>query len=152
MKDVPGYEGRYSATKDGRIFGHKKKIFLKPSLKQKGYYHVCLYPERGKILHRLIAKTYLKNYSEKLQVNHKDLNKTNNNVSNLEMVTNKQNYDHAKKNIKKYFKKNEIIKVIKLREKGMTFTKISKILKRSRTGCGIIFYANKGKYESKKRG
>ena len=46
-------------------------------------------------LHRIVAMFYLENYSEELQVNHIDGNKTNNHIDNLEMVTNSQNVYHA---------------------------------------------------------
>lgn len=48
-----------------------------------------------KYLHRLIAKEFLADYSEDLQVNHINGIKTDNRVENLEMVTNAQNMQHA---------------------------------------------------------
>jgi len=51
-----------------------------------------------KLVHRLIAETFLDNYSNELDVNHKDCNKTNNKLENLECVTKKENIEHARKN------------------------------------------------------
>lgn len=153
MKDIPGYEGKYAATRCGKIYSHKRKKFLKTRNNPKGYHEVNLSPGHMKILHRLIAKTYLSKYSEKLQVNHKDCNRTNNNVSNLEMVTNRQNMDHALKFHKRYFTKSMIKQVIRLRIKGLFFSTIAEIVGKSRPGCCLVYKRYlKGKYESKKRG
>jgi hypothetical protein len=45
---------------------------------------------RHRTRHRLVAELFLPDYSEDLVVNHKDCNKLNNNVDNLEMVTIKE--------------------------------------------------------------
>ncbi len=45
-------------------------------------------------VHRIVATTYIDNPHKKKQVNHKDGDKTNNHVSNLEWVTNQENQDH----------------------------------------------------------
>jgi hypothetical protein len=50
-----------------------------------------------KLVHRLVAETYIPNPHNLPEVNHKDCNKENNNVSNLEWVTSKQNGEHAAK-------------------------------------------------------
>ncbi len=49
-------------------------------------------------VHRLIAIAYLLNPDNKFTVNHKDLNKQNNHVDNLEWMTQKENHHHARKN------------------------------------------------------
>lgn len=74
---------------------------MKPSLNQHGYPQVLLYKNRKhhtQRVHRLIAEVFLKDYYDKPQVNHIDGNKTNNAVTNLEMVTNSENQLHAYKN------------------------------------------------------
>jgi hypothetical protein len=64
-----------------------------------GYFGVHLY-EHGKrktvAVHQLIAETFL-GPCENRYVNHKDLNRQNNNISNLEYVTPKENYWHSRK-------------------------------------------------------
>lgn len=56
-----------------------------------------------KKVHSLVAEAFLDNYSKDLQVNHKDENKENNNVSNLEMCNNKYNCNYGSRHTKLAF-------------------------------------------------
>lgn len=102
MKDIVGYEGLYAVTEDGMVWAYPNKMhkgtFLKTSLK-KGYPFVCLCKKGSrtiqKTVHRLVAEAYLPNPDNLPQVNHKDSNKENNNVSNLEWCTASQNKKHS---------------------------------------------------------
>lgn len=94
----------YDITRDGRIFRKKdgkelvaskgKKGYLAIRLKVPGYSH-CRDGRKAYKVHRLVAMKYLGNYSESLQVNHINGDKTDNRVENLEMVTNQENVLHA---------------------------------------------------------
>lgn len=100
-RDIPDFEGLYQASANGEIRSLYTNIILKPEISKNGYCKVTLCKDKKRKLlsiHRLVAMTYLDNYSENLQVNHKDGNKQNNNVSNLEMVTCKENIQHSFKN------------------------------------------------------
>jgi hypothetical protein len=79
--------------KDGRIYNVKRKIFMKPRL-NKGYMYIVL-NEKNCPIHRLVAIQFIPNLENKEFVNHKDGNKLNNNVDNLEWVTRSENNQHA---------------------------------------------------------
>jgi len=88
----------YVVSKNGEVAHKKNKTILKPSLSY-GYLMASLYTNnkgRRISIHRLVAFTYLGSPpSKKYVVNHKDGNKLNNNVSNLEWVTQSENIKHA---------------------------------------------------------
>jgi len=107
LKDIPGHEGRYSITRDGRVWsynklksgnaagkGFKRARWLASSLNSVGYPCVNLDGKTTPI-HRLVASTYIKNVNNYRHVNHIDNNKKNNQVSNLEWCTQKHNVRHA---------------------------------------------------------
>jgi len=84
---------KYYISKCGNILsfkGSNPKILSSGLNKSTGYiaYYLCRNNKREtKTLHRLLAMTFLPNFSPKLQVDHKDNNKLNNDLSNLHMVT-----------------------------------------------------------------
>lgn len=88
----------YEASTLGHIRNKKTGYILRPRVSEWGYEQIGLY-ENGKhsfrYVHKLIAETFIPNPDNKPQVNHKDGNKTNNNVSNLEWVTYSENNKHA---------------------------------------------------------
>lgn len=111
-KDVVGYENYYEVSSLGRvrskerILPHninsglykKKPRILSLRVARRGYKIVwfCVDGVRKAYpVHRLVAIAFLPNPDNKPQVNHKDGNKLNNEVSNLEWVTAKENVDHA---------------------------------------------------------
>ena len=122
-KDIPGFEN-YSVTEDGRVWSKERIVhgwhgprkdkkpgrWLKLSVNKKnGYVYVSLsVPQHqsksgtmisNKIMavHVIVAKTYLPNQYNYPCINHKDFNKQNNNVSNLEWCTQQQNIDYCDK-------------------------------------------------------
>ena len=96
-KDIPNLK-YYQVNKSGQVrtlnYEHKgiTKI-LKQSYTEKGYLKVNI-NGKPKRVHRLVAQTFLENYSENLEVNHKNGIKTDNRLENIEMVTPKENSFH----------------------------------------------------------
>ena len=127
----------YEFNKDGTIFSKFTNKLLKGSPDKHGYCIVCLSHNKKvhvKSVHRLIAETFIPNPENKPQVNHKDLNKQNNYVGNLEWVTAKENTQHAIKNgVIRGFKKGEykntkeMCKQISMQRKGRKHTYETKI-------------------------
>ena len=104
MKDIKGFEGRYAATKDGRVWSYRrsgaKGGWLSLVTHWKGYSTCTLYKGTRKsgrniFVHRLIAETFIPNPENKPCINHIDANKLNNHVKNLEWCTQKENTAHA---------------------------------------------------------
>lgn len=102
-RDVKGQEGRYQASNLGRVRSIMKKepYVLSESILSDGYARVGLFIN-GKTktirTHRIIATTFIDKPCDNLQVNHKDGDKLNNHVDNLEWVTPKENTRHAWRN------------------------------------------------------
>lgn len=102
FKDIEGYENYYQVSNLGNVYSCKRRGcvggILKPAIGNKGYYQVYLFKNgKGKWekVHRLVAKTFIPNPDNLPQVNHKDEDKTNNRVDNLEWCTNEYNHNYG---------------------------------------------------------
>lgn len=99
-KDIPGYEGLYQASNLGRIRSLKydKVRIMKPQRSGKGYYKVilCLNSVFSHArIHRLVWSAFNGPIPEGLEINHKDEDKANNALLNLELVTRKENVTYG---------------------------------------------------------
>lgn len=79
--------GRKTTYKERILKGTNHKGYRRVTLNLNGYHH--------KLVHRLVADTFLPNPENKAQVNHKDFNTSNNKVENLEWNTELENVTHA---------------------------------------------------------
>lgn len=98
-KDVAGYEGYYMVSSLGRIkslrFRHiKREKIMIPNLRPDGYMAIGLSKNgvtKTKTVHRLVASAFLENPNNLEMINHKDENRSNNAVSNLEWCSRSYN-------------------------------------------------------------
>lgn len=103
-KDIPGYENLYKVSTFGNVFSYGVNKIISPWINNRGYLCVKLY-RRGYRqewkVHVLVCKTFRPDEEtlRKNEVHHKDFNKENNRVENLEWCTRKKNmkYNYEKK-------------------------------------------------------
>lgn len=153
-KDVIGYKGLYQISNFGRVKSLdriiqrsdgisyvKKSQILKNRLSNRGYYAVILVDEKSNkkfmSVHRLVAIHFIPTYNYDLVVNHKDGNKINNNVNNLEWVTQLENIEHAhrlglisktnrgSKNTNSKLTNEQVVEMYKLAHQGINHKEIS---------------------------
>ena len=92
-KDCVGFED-YSVSNYGRVYSKRRDKFLKLCVNSSNY-KKCVLKGKNLYVHRLVAQAFLENPNNLEEVNHKDGNKWNNNVDNLEWVSKSENAKHA---------------------------------------------------------
>ena len=99
---IKGYEGLYEVSNFGRVRTIKRQgtdtRILKGSIDHTGYHRISLAKDgvhKSHGVHRLVCSTFIDNPENKQTVNHKDGNKLNNHVDNLEWMTYSENHTHA---------------------------------------------------------
>lgn len=92
IEDLP-----YSVNTDGCVRNDRTGYILKPVIVSGGYMEVRLWQDNkvyNRLVHRLVASAFLSNLDDKKEVNHKDGDKSNNKLNNLEWVTRSENQWH----------------------------------------------------------
>lgn len=135
-------------------------------MKLNGYWHVCLHKNKQQKtvrVHRLVANEFIENPQNKPQVNHKNGNKKDNRIENLEWATSSENINHAVKtglkpntteNQRNVARKNGLKcrKRVLQYDKNKTYSKVWKGIKEASRKTGIdkssIVKCCKGKVKS----
>ena len=101
FSDIQGYEGLYKINRSGEVLSVRTGKILKAGKNRQGYMNVVL-SKNGESktykVHRLAAKTFIPNPNNYPCINHKDEDKTNNNIENLEWCTAKYNINYGTAN------------------------------------------------------
>lgn len=103
IRDIPGYEGRYAATKNGKIYSHIQHKFLKEYDNYYNYLVVNLTDANRKVKHMRVHRAVLMAFNpvegmEHLDANHLDEDTRNNKLSNLCWMTRKENINYGTRN------------------------------------------------------
>ena len=106
-RDIPNYEGIYQVSNLGRVkslerfdaLGHKRKEkILKPRITRVGYYLVALTKQlirKDYLVHRLVYEAFNGQMPEGYEVNHINEIKSDNRLSNLNLMTHKENINYG---------------------------------------------------------
>lgn len=108
-KDIPGYDSYYQVSNYGRVRSWRNAQHGRrgePRIRKvheddNGYYTITLSDDtvnKSYKVHQVVAKVFIPNPEEKPCINHKDSDRGNNHVDNLEWCTYQENMDHAIKN------------------------------------------------------
>lgn len=146
-KPINGYEDFYCVSNFGNVKSFKKDKILVGNLTRKGYHKVGLSIEKVTktvTTHRLVASHFLENTEQKPCVNHKDCDKTNNNVENLEWVTYSENNVHNIKMGRRVYAHNRsnskltVENVNYIRNSKMSSTELAKVFNVSISNISLI--------------
>lgn len=100
-KDVKDFKNIYQISNFGKIRNVKTNRLLKPFKNTNGYYQINLWSKNKRkhiLIHKLVAETFIPNPSKLPFINHKNENKLDNKVDNLEWCTAKYNCNYGTRN------------------------------------------------------
>lgn len=97
-KPIENFEELYEVSNHGRIRSLRRNIIMQTRNRSDGYVSCTLSncgKVKSKLIHRLVAETFIPNHENKPEVNHIDGNKQNNCARNLQWVTASENQRHS---------------------------------------------------------
>lgn len=135
LKEIVGFEGIYAVSDQGRIYriSPLKPSPLKPS-KSQAYQLVSLSKHnkrQTKRIHKIVARAFLGEVPEGMEINHKNGDKFDNRLSNLEYISRLENMNHFK-SIGLFRKRSPstpiatAVEIRKCKADGMSYAEISK--------------------------
>lgn len=98
IKDIEGFENLYAITDNGKVWSYKSKKYLSACIDGSGYLFVALRKNKKtyfKKIHRLVAEAFIQNPYKLPEVNHKNEDKTDNRVENIEWSSVKHNRSYG---------------------------------------------------------
>lgn len=142
FRPIKNYENFYEISNLGtvRSTSYKGVRILKPSKTKKGYLNVVLCVNQiktHKLIHRLVAESFLENPNNYETVNHKDEDKLNNCVSNLEWLSTEDNNRYSNKSM---LSKDQVLQIPSLIDCGYTQLEIANHFKVSRRTIQFILF------------
>ena len=118
---------KYEIYEDGRIYSYKSKKFLKPMITKCGYQQVMLYDNEGKrkmyYVHRIVWEAVTGSpIPEGYEINHRSEVRTENMISNLELLTHKENNNYGSRTERFIKAKSKQVGAFKNGKLVMTFS------------------------------
>lgn len=142
-KDVVGYEGFYQVSNKGNVYSVERKDsrgqrrggrILKPRYTRRSYIQVQLWKNgksKNKYTHRLVAESFIPNPKGFLEINHKDENKSNNRVENLEWCTREYNNTYGTRIERIVQKKSKKVRAVNVKTgEVLTFNSVKEAEKK----------------------
>ena len=163
-KDVVGYEGLYQVSDRGNVYSVVRKdsrgrriggIILKPIQSRGGYPQVQLYKNgkvKTKYIHRLVTEAFIPNPEKLPEVNHKDENPSNNELSNLEWCDARYNNDYGTRIERIVEKTSKKVRAINVKTGEVIRFKSTAEAQRKGYNSGNISLASRGIYKNSNTG
>lgn len=148
MKDIKNYEGLYAITEDGKVWSYRSNKFLKPKTTSCGYLSVQLSKNstiKEYYVHRIVADAFLPNSNNLPQVNHKDEDKTNNTIGNLEFCTAAYNINFGNGHKQSATKHKKLVYCVELNK---TFNSLKEAAEELELWANNISHCLSGRYST----
>ena len=156
-KEIKGYKGLYTVKPNGDIISYVRVSSgkkLKPQKHTHGYRYVTLVKggeKKNHLIHRLVGEAFIPNPENKRTINHKDGDKTNNHVDNLEWATYSENNQHGidsgligradlkgSKNSQSKLTENDVRKIHDMLKDGLSYGEIADMYNVTNELIGMI--------------